>query len=134
MHAAISREANHVTVIRPVSERITRTEATHFHRQVFSSLDEGGRVVLDMRHVQYMDSVGFGVLMRLLKEARRRDGDIKLVSLTLPVMIVMEKLRLYTAFDVMMSVSEAVASYRPIAAGSPVAAPAAQTARTSPAA
>ena len=105
-----------------------------FHRQVLSSLEEGGRVVLDMRHVQYMDSVGFGVLMRLLKAARWRDGDIKLVGLTLPVMIVMEKLRLYTAFDVMMSVSEAVASYRPIAATSPVVAPAAQTARTSPAA
>jgi anti-sigma B factor antagonist len=51
-------------------------------RQTLIDLVEGGAtdIVVDMEHVDFLDSTGLGVLVGGLKRVKDRDGEMKLVA------------------------------------------------------
>jgi anti-sigma B factor antagonist len=51
-------------------------------RQTLIDLVEGGasEIVVDMEHVDFLDSTGLGVLVGGLKRVKDRDGEMKLVA------------------------------------------------------
>lgn len=66
------------------------------------------RIVLDLSELAYVDSSGLGAFVRLMKEARGRGGDVRLVGPTNEVKKVLELTRLSRVFDVRETVSEAI--------------------------
>ena len=73
--------ARHVVTILEVSGRLCPAESgTVLTEAVDRALDDGAlNLILDLRHVTYMDSTGVGELMDLAKAAARRDCAFKLL-------------------------------------------------------
>lgn len=66
------------------------------------------RIVLDLSELDYVDSSGLGSFVRLMKEARGKGGDVRLVGPTNEVKKVLELTRLNRVFDVRETVGEAI--------------------------
>jgi anti-sigma B factor antagonist len=60
----------------------------------------GGRVVVDLEGVDFIDSAGLGVLLGGLKRARTDDGDLVLVATGKNVLKVFELTRLTRVFQI----------------------------------
>lgn len=74
-------------------------------------LESNHNFVLNCKELEFMDSTGLGVLLRLLKQAMKRDGDIRLAELNEPVRMVFEITRADKIFQIFPSTEEAISSY-----------------------
>jgi len=69
------------------------------------------RIVLDLTGLRYVDSSGLGAFVKLMKEARRSGGDVRLAGPTREVRKVLELTRLNRVFDVCPGRDEALAHF-----------------------
>lgn len=76
-------------------------------------MDKGTiKFVIDAAGVDFVDSMGLGVLISLLRRVKQKDGDIKIVSLTDEVKTIFEITRLYRLFDVHDDLKNAVDKFQ----------------------
>jgi anti-anti-sigma factor len=68
-------------------------------------------LVFDLSQVEQMDAAGVDMLIYCLTEALRRDGDLKLASLSPEAAIVLEVTRAEQLFELFLSSADAVRSY-----------------------
>jgi anti-sigma B factor antagonist len=73
------------------------------------------RVVLDCSQVQHMDSAGIEMLLSCMAEAMKRDGDIKLASLSPASAAILELMRVDRLFEVFDTAEEATRSFQAVA-------------------
>lgn len=71
--------------------------------------DERYRIVVDLEHVDFIDSTGLGVLIGALKRVRTHDGDLGLVCTEPRILRVFEITGLLNVFSVHPTVDAAVA-------------------------
>ncbi|MBM3320682.1 MAG: STAS domain-containing protein [Candidatus Eisenbacteria bacterium] len=69
------------------------------------------RVVLDLSELEFVDSSGLGVFVRIMKEARARGGDVRLAGAANEVRKVLELTRLNRVFDCAEDADRAVRSF-----------------------
>ncbi|WP_378145938.1 STAS domain-containing protein [Cnuibacter sp. UC19_7] len=70
--------------------RLNMVSAPELRETVKRSIDSGrSRIVVDMSRVQFMDSSGLGALIACLKSARQAGGDLKIVSPSAQVQMVL---------------------------------------------
>jgi anti-anti-sigma factor len=74
------------------------------------------RIVLDCSQVRYMDSAGVEMMLHCLEEAMKRDGDLKLASLSPESEVVLELMRVARVFEAFATSEEAVRSFNAIPA------------------
>src|SRR5437588_3544237 len=74
------------------------------------------RVVLDCSQVRYIDSTGVEMMLHCLEEAMKRDGDLKLASLSPESEVVLELMRVARVFEAFATSDEAVRSFNAISA------------------
>jgi len=80
--------------------------------RVRSLLQHGhDRLVLDLRHVRYVDSAGLGELVHAFSAVRNRGGAIKLLNVTRRLSDLLVVTRLLTVFDCFDYEAEALASF-----------------------
>ena len=97
-----------------LSGRITLGEGGVMLRDTVAGLIEQGqkKVMLNLRRVTYIDSSGIGELVRALSAVRGRNGELKLVNVSLPVNEVLKITRLAALFDVAQDESAGAKSFR----------------------
>lgn len=72
-----------------------------FKKVAYDLVEKGSvRLVIDCADITFVDSMGLGVLISLLRRARSRHGDVKVASLTDDVRTVFEITRLHRLFDI----------------------------------
>jgi anti-sigma B factor antagonist len=91
-------------------------ETSELRDQVKALISEGGRVVLNLGEVNYIDSSGLGTLVALYTSARTAGGAIKLARLTRRIGDLLQVTKLLTVFEVYETEEEAVESFRKTAA------------------
>ena len=69
------------------------------------------RIVLDCSQVRSIDSAGVETLLQSLEEALKRDGDLKLASLSPEADVMLELMRVARVFETFESCDEAVRSF-----------------------
>jgi anti-sigma B factor antagonist len=71
-------------------------------KKVAYDLVGGGstRFVIDCTDLTFIDSMGLGVLISLLRRVRQRNGDVKVAALSDEVKTIFEITRLHRLFDV----------------------------------
>jgi len=74
------------------------------------------RIVLDCSQVRSMESAGVEMLLRCLEEVLKRDGDLKLASLSPEAEVILELMRVARVFETFSSSEEAVRSFNAIPA------------------
>jgi anti-sigma B factor antagonist len=86
-------------------------EGTAFRGRLAQLLAGTPNIVVDLKGVEYIDSTGLGVLAGLLISAKRRGGEIKLVSPARQATDALRRTHLDTVFNVYDKDAEAVAAF-----------------------
>jgi anti-sigma B factor antagonist len=69
------------------------------------------QVVFDMAAVRQLDAAGVDMLLQCMAEASRRDGDLKLASLSPHAAVVLELTRTDRLFEIYETTTDAVKSF-----------------------
>jgi anti-sigma B factor antagonist len=108
----ITREVSHVTVL-DLNGRITLGDETELLRDKVRELIAAGKkkIVLNLAHVDYIDSSGVGELVSSFTAVRNAGGELKLYGLSKKVHDILQVTKLYTVFDIKDDEFTAVKSF-----------------------
>ncbi len=76
-----SRPVGDVLIVQCHGRIVAGNEVFTLHSHVGDSIQKHGDVVLQLDHVEFVDSSGLGALVRLMQAARSKGGDLKLTGL-----------------------------------------------------
>lgn len=76
-----ARRVGKVTIVKCTGRIVAGQESDHLHREITELLPEHKHFVLHLGDVNFIDSSGLGLLVRLLASARSARGDLKLCNL-----------------------------------------------------
>jgi anti-sigma B factor antagonist len=101
-------------VILDISGRITLGEGTVTLRDALQKLLNRGerKFVMNLEHVDYVDSAGLGELISGFTTVRAQGGQLKLLKLTHRIHDLLQITKLLTVFDSFDSETEAIKSMR----------------------
>jgi anti-sigma B factor antagonist len=107
-----TREVNHVTIV-DIHGRITLGDETGKLREIVRQLIAEGKkkIILNLAHVDYIDSSGVGELVSSYTAVRNAGGELKLLALTKKVQDILHITKLYTVFDIKDDEFNAVKSF-----------------------
>jgi anti-sigma B factor antagonist len=109
--------SNGPVIVMELPERLNQMEGEKLFNELQPLLEnDHPRVVLDCSQVCNMDSAGIEVLLRCMGEAMKRDGDIKLASLSPSAATILELMRVDRLFEVFDTPEQAVQSFHAAAA------------------
>ena len=99
-------------VVKHMPERINLKQAKEFLREIQPFLkSDRPQIVFDFCNVRQMDAAGVDMLLHCMGEAMKRDGDVKLASLSAHAAIILEMTRTDRLFEIYETASDAVRSF-----------------------
>ena len=100
-------------VVLDLRGKITLGEGDELLKDKVNSLVNQGykKVVLNLAEVPYIDSAGFGEVVRTYTTVSRQGGSLKLLSLTKRITDLLSITKLLTVFETFDSENEAVRSF-----------------------
>lgn len=88
-------------------------DATMFHGKLHELVNSGKKqVVVDLAKVEWMSSVGLGMLISALTTVKNAKGELKLANVTESIKSLLTITRLVTIFDTHDSVDKAIKSFK----------------------
>jgi len=103
-----SRPVGEILIMQCHGRIVAGNEVFTLHAQVGDSLIKYGDVVLQMDHIDFVDSSGLGALVRLTQSARAKGGDLKLCGVPPKVHKTLQMTNLLSQFETYDSVEEAI--------------------------
>lgn len=97
MHCGGSLDADTVSAFKKIAYELVGKGAKQF--------------VIDCTNLTFIDSMGLGVLISLLRRVRTNDGDVKVAALSDEVKTIFEITRLHRLFDVCADSNAAVRQF-----------------------
>jgi len=113
-----NRRIGDITVV-TCSGRIVEGPQSDALRQHLEGLSQDPCVVLNLGGVDFIDSSGLGLLVRLLTRSRAAGGDLKLCEVSSRIREVLRITRLETLFEMPASEAEAVQAFYRLGASTP---------------
>ncbi len=108
---------NWPVVVMQVPEQLNAQEVHLFMQEVGPLLQSTRpRLVLDCSQIRSIDSAGVEMLLHCLEEALKRDGDLKLATLSPESEVILELMRVARIFETFETCDEAVRSFQAIPA------------------
>jgi len=102
-----------VIVIALDGKLIGEPETTQLHNIISSAITAGKcRIVLDLKNVEWMGSIGFGIITGGLMYARSAGGDLRLSGMNKKVAKLLTITKLNCVFLTFKSVNQAILSYQ----------------------
>jgi len=99
-------------IVKHVPEVLTRKQADAFLSEVRPLLEhDRPQLVFDLSQVRRLDAAGVDLLLLCMREAVRRDGDLKLASLSAHAQIVLDLTRAGRLFEIFATVADAARSF-----------------------
>ncbi len=101
-------------VVLHLKGRITASETGAIREKVDQEIAAGRfNVILDLSHVEFVDSTGLGGMVICYTSLKRQGGALKLVNPNKRNIELLALTKLYTIFEVFTEVTDAVNSYFP---------------------
>jgi len=99
-------------VVKRMPERVNLAQSRKFLREVqpFIKADRP-QLVFDLSNVIQLDAAGVDMLLHCMKEASKRDGDLKLASLSPQAAVVLEMTRTARLFEIYETSTDAARSF-----------------------
>jgi anti-sigma B factor antagonist len=98
-----------------VPEVLSVTEVHDFMQELGPLLESNRpRIVLDLSQVRSMESSGVEMLLRCLEEVLKRDGDLKLASMSPEAEVILELMRVARVFECFATCEDAARSFNAI--------------------
>jgi anti-sigma B factor antagonist len=102
-----------VTIILLKGEVIGGPDATELRRQLHGLIDEGKKkIVVDLEHVELMNSSGLGMLIGGLTTVRNAGGDLKLANASAKILSLFTVTKLSKVFSHFDTLKSAIESYQ----------------------
>lgn len=99
-------------VVKRLPETVSEPQSRIFFRELEPILDsDRPRIVFDFTGVRTFDSAGVELLLRCMEEAMKRNGDLKLASLSPELAVILEMTRVDRLFEVFENCNDAVESF-----------------------
>ena len=99
-------------VVKRMPERMNLKQARKFLHEVQPFLNsDRPQLVFDMSQVRHIDAAGVDVLLHCMREAAKRDGDLKLAALSPQSAVVLELTRTGRLFEIYVNSTAAVKSF-----------------------
>lgn len=103
-----------ITILELKGRIVVGAEASALRDKVSALSAEGKRnLVLNMQHVDFIDSTGLGALVICATSLRKNGGNIKLVNLNRRNIELLVMTKLATVFEIYTDEMDAVSSYYP---------------------
>jgi anti-sigma B factor antagonist len=104
---------NGVAVIHLEGKVMGGPDATMFHGKLHEYVNGGNRkAVVDLGKVEWMSSVGLGMLISALTTMKNNNGDLKLANVTKSIQSLLTITRLVTIFETFDTVEDAIKSFK----------------------
>lgn len=103
---------NDVAIVTLTEGILDANTAPIFKSEIIPILKSEYRVVFDMSNVRFVDSSGVGAILSCLRTLNAVGGDLKICSLTKPVLSLFELVRMHKIFDIFNTREQAVESFR----------------------
>jgi anti-sigma B factor antagonist len=103
-----SRAAGEVMIVQCYGRIVAGNEVLTLHAFVGDSIAKYGDIVLQLDQVEFIDSSGLGALVRLMREARTKGGDLKLAQVPANILKTLEMTHLLSQFENYDTVEEAI--------------------------
>jgi anti-sigma B factor antagonist len=105
-------ETSRPVVVKRIPERFNLKQARTFLAEVRPFLNaDRPQIVFDMSQVRQIDAAGIDILLHSMNEAMKRDGDLKLASLSPQSSVVLELTRTDRLFEIYETCTDAVKSF-----------------------
>jgi len=105
-------ETSRPVVVKRMPERVNQREARKFFADVQPFLtSDRPQLVFDLSQVRQLDAAGVEMLLRCVTEVMKRDGDLKLASLSRQAIMVLELTRTDRLFEIYENSTEAARSF-----------------------
>ncbi len=105
-------ETSRPVVVKRVPERLNLVQARRFAGEVRPFLrSDRPQIVLDLSQVKQIDAAGVDMLLHCMGEAMKRDGDVKLASLSPQAAVILEMTRTDRLFEIYDTSTDAARSY-----------------------
>ncbi|KAF3362431.1 Anti-sigma factor antagonist [Chlamydiales bacterium STE3] len=97
-------------IIALLDKRFDVISSTQLKNKVLALIEESqlNDVILDLHHIEFIDSAGLVCFLSLWKELSRKKGNLKFASLTAQVRQVIELVLLNRVFDIYQDVDNAL--------------------------
>jgi len=102
---------DNVTVITLKGDVLDASVVGDFKSELTPILELEYHVIFDMSNIQFVDSSGVGAILSCLRILNAGGGDLKICSLTKPVMALFELVRMHKIFDIFENKALAVQSF-----------------------
>jgi len=108
----INKNKSRPVVVKRVPERLNRIQARKLLSEVRPFLEsDRPQVVFDFSNVRQMDTAGVEMLLYCVSQAMKRDGDVKLASVSPQAATVLELTRTWRLFETYENSTDAVRSF-----------------------
>ena len=105
-------ETSRPVVVKRIPERMNQTEARKFLRDVEPLINsDRPQLVFDLSLVRQLDVAGIEVLLQCMSQVMKRDGDLKLASLSDHAAIILELTRTDRLFEIYETSTDAARSF-----------------------
>lgn len=106
-----SKVANNVLVLELTIESLDAGNVRKLKEVIAEQIGSSNRVVLDLSHLNFVDSSGLGVMLSCLRSVRERGGDLRLCSMTPTVRSLFELMRMHRVFNIYETKDEALHAF-----------------------
>ena len=102
-----------VLIITPQVDRLDANDTTEFKEKmnILIKKHDIQKVVLDLHHVQFIDSSGLGAFLSLLRSLHAHGGELKLACLNKQIRTLFELVSMHKVFEIFNTTSDAVSSF-----------------------
>jgi anti-sigma B factor antagonist len=105
-------ETSRPVIVKRVPESLNLKQARAFLDEVRPLIEhDRPQLVFDLSLVRRIDAAGVDMLLHCMQEAARRDGDLKLASLSPQARVVLDLMRAGRLFEIFASSADAVRSF-----------------------
>jgi anti-anti-sigma factor len=105
--------ANDVLIITPEMTNLDAKFAPEFKEKVIQLIteNEANHVVLDLNHVQFIDSSGLGSFLSILRLLHSQGGELKLARIHRPIKTMFELVAMNKIFDIHDRTEDAISAF-----------------------
>ena len=105
-------ETSRPVIVKRVPESLTSKQANAFLEEVRPLLEhDRPQLVFDLSQLRKLDTAGVDVLLYCMREAARRDGDLKLASPSDHAQVVLDLTRTARLFEIYANSADAARSF-----------------------
>lgn len=102
-----------VLIITPQVDSLDANDTTEFKEKVHLLIKkhEIARVVIDLHHVQFIDSSGLGAFLSLLRSLHAHGGELKLACMNKQIRTLFELVSMHKVFEIFNTTADAASSF-----------------------